>query len=204
MARALHRRQAAVLVFMLGSLLGMLAWSSVASASNPADDPALLSLAIEEDQYDYAHRCTRKPTPGALRLQDWIERHYSGDPWGIVRCERLSKHTRSLHSEGRALDWHLDAKVGRDRRAANALIELLLATDALGNPNALARRMGVQEIIYNCRIWASGSASLERYDVCDQKRVDRTTAHRDHLHIGLNWPGAKLETSFWRSGLADL
>jgi hypothetical protein len=28
--------------------------------------------------------------------------------------------------------------------------------------------------------------------------VDDTTAHRNHIHIGLNWRGAKMKSSFWR------
>jgi hypothetical protein len=167
---------------------------------NPADDPALLNTPIEEDGYDHAHKCFRQPQPGTKLLQDWIDRHFRGEPWGIVRCEKLTKTTRSLHSEGRALDWHLEARNGAERRAAYSLIEMLLATDSLGNTNALARRMGVQEIIFDCQSWFSGSEGLGRYDACNRKRVDRTTAHKDHVHIGLNWAGAKGLTSFWKSG----
>jgi hypothetical protein len=29
------------------------------------------------------------------------------------------------------------------------------------------------------------------------KNVDRTTAHRDHIHFGLSWAGARKRTSFW-------
>lgn len=189
-------------IAILGFALAVMALAPAAPAANPADHPALLNTPIEEDAYDYAHRCGRKAQPGTRALQRWIDRHYPGQAWGIVRCERLTKTTRSLHSEGRALDWHLDAKKGRERRAANALIEQLLASDQLGNGHAMARRMGVQEIIFNCRSWFSGSDALGRYSGCKRKKVDRTTAHRDHIHIGLNWAGAKARTSFWRSTLA--
>jgi len=170
---------------------------------NPADDPALLNTPIEEDGYDHAHKCLRKAQPGMRLLQGWIDRHFRGEPWGILRCEKLTKTTRSLHSEGRALDWNLDARNGAERRAAYSLIEMLLATDSLGNTSALARRMGVQEIIFDCRSWFSGSDGLGRYDACNRKRVDRTTAHKDHVHIGLNWAGAKGLTSFWKAGLGS-
>jgi hypothetical protein len=44
---------------------------------------------------------------------------------------------------------------------------------------------------------------MEPYSVCQGRgRVDRTSAHRDHIHIGLNLVGAKAQTSFWRSSLA--
>jgi hypothetical protein len=29
--------------------------------------------------------------------------------------------------------------------------------------------------------------------------VDDPTAHRNHVHIGMNWAGARMKTSFWRS-----
>jgi hypothetical protein len=28
-------------------------------------------------------------------------------------------------------------------------------------------------------------------------RVDDTNAHRDHIHFGLSWPGARMRTTFW-------
>jgi hypothetical protein len=28
--------------------------------------------------------------------------------------------------------------------------------------------------------------------------VDETQAHMNHIHIGVNWPGARMKTSFWR------
>lgn len=195
------RRRALIAIGCVG--LALAAAPAAGAFPNPADDAALVNQPIEEDGYDHAHKCLRKPQPGTKLLQGWIDRHFRGESWGIVRCEKLTKRTRSLHSEGRALDWHLDARNGAERRAAYSLIELLLATDQLGNPNALARRMGVQEIIFNCQSWFSGSEGLDRYDACNAKRVDRTTAHKDHVHIGLNWQGAKALTSFWKSGLAS-
>jgi hypothetical protein len=43
---------------------------------------------------------------------------------------------------------------------------------------------------------------MEPYSACytekgmPRKRVDRTTAHRDHIHFGLSW-AARKRTSFW-------
>jgi hypothetical protein len=170
--------------------------------TNPADSPELLGSPIEDPHYDFAHHCGPRTTPGIRLLQRWVDAHYPGVSWGVYRCERLDKHSRSLHSEGRALDWHLDAGRKRERRAANDLINLLLAPDDEGNVHALARRMGIQELIFNCRAWFAGEDGMEPYSVCrGGAHVDRTTAHRDHVHIGLNWAGAKARTSFWRSSL---
>ena len=169
---------------------------------NPAD--RLADRLIDDQSYDHATRCRRNPSAGALALQDWLTLHVRGTSWGIMRCEKLSRRNYSLHAEGRALDWHLDASDPADRRAARRLIDLLLATDRAGNPQALARRMGIQEIIWNCRSWWAGSERMGDYSVCfsaaGKRRdgVSTTLAHRDHIHLGLNRAGAAKRTSFWR------
>ena len=171
-------------------------------AGNPAD--RLAHLPVEDYRYDHASRCHRRPSRGARALERWLGRNSRGSSWGIMRCEKLGSENYSLHAEGRALDWQLDARRARDRRAARRLIHLLLATDRAGNPHALARRMGVQEIIWDCKSWWSGSDRMERYSACydrrgrRKRRLSRTLAHRDHVHIGLNRSGARLRTSFWR------
>jgi hypothetical protein len=168
---------------------------------NPADK--LDKLPIEGYRYDLSRRCTKHPTPGALAMVSWLQHHSAGEFWGIMRCEKLGPHNYSLHADGRAIDWHLDVHTAAGRKAAKRLINLLLAPDELGNEHALARRMGVQEIIWNCTAWWSGPGGMERYSVCyDQKghklHVDDTTAHRNHVHIGLNRLGARKLTSFWK------
>jgi hypothetical protein len=173
---------------------------------NPAD--GLAALPIDDFAYDTARRCTRSPKPGTLALQSWIGRHFRGVSWGIMRCEKLGRRDYSLHAEGRALDWHLDVHDALDRADAERLIGMLLAPDQLGNPEALARRMGVQEIIWDCRSWWAGSPALEKYPACFNKHgkrrrhVDETLAHRNHVHIGLNLRGAAKRTSFWRARMA--
>lgn len=170
-------------------------------AGNPADK--LLDVPLEDYRYDYARKCRKRPMPGMVALEAWLGKNTRGESWGIMRCEKLSKKNWSLHSEGRALDWRLNVHDRSERKAADKLINLLLAPDSAGNPHALARRMGIQEIIWNCQAWWSGSDAMAPYSVCFDKRgkrrrVDDTTAHRNHVHIGLNLPGARRQTSFWR------
>jgi hypothetical protein len=63
--------------------------------------------------------------------------------------------------------------------------------------------MGVEEIIWDCGYWSAGMDQYRPYAPCLSKRgklrrkVDKTIAHRDHLHIGLNKAGAAKKTSFW-------
>jgi hypothetical protein len=171
-------------------------------AGNPVN--RLIAKPLEGYRYDYARRCRRHPMPGALRLERWLDAHFRGVSWGIMRCEKLGRRNYSLHAEGRAIDWHLSVHSAGDRRAAGRLILMLLATDRAGNPHALARRMGVQEIIWNCRSWWSGAERMGRYSYCydrhgrRRRHLDETQAHRNHVHIGLNLAGARLRTSFWR------
>jgi hypothetical protein len=174
--------------------------ATVALTGNPADK--LASQPLEAPRYDYAHRCIGRPQRGTKLLEAWLTAHWAGESWGIVRCEKFSgRAIWSLHAEGRALDWRLDAARAGERAAAQRLIKLLLAPDRTGAPAALARRMGVQEIIFDCRSWWAGAAGMGPYSACRSRGVDRTTAHRDHVHIGLDWPGARAQTSFWRSAL---
>ncbi len=170
-------------------------------AHNPAD--RMTGIPIDGYRYDRATHCVKRPAAGASAMIAWLGSHVRGVSWGTNRCERLGDGY-SLHAEGRAIDWHLDVRVPADRRAARRLIGLLLAPDRAGNEHAVARRMGVQEIIWNCRSWWSGSDRMGPYSVCfdrrgrPRKHVDHTQAHRNHVHIGLSRAGARMRTSFWR------
>jgi hypothetical protein len=174
---------------------------ALGATANPADK--LADLAIDDYAYDRATDCRKRPTPGALALVDWLETNARGIFWGIMRCERWGKNSASLHAEGRAVDWHLDASRPADRREARRLIDLWLATDLAGNEHALGRRMGIQEIIWNCHSWWSGADLMGEYSACYtkrgrlRKRVNYTEAHKDHIHIGLSRAGARKRTSFW-------
>lgn len=172
-----------------------------AVAKNPAD--ALAELPLEESTYDPATKCSKGAKPGMTALVQWLGTNARGAFWGTYRCEKWGKHSASLHAEGRAVDWALDVDDRAQRREAERLIALLLAPDKLGQPQALARRMGVEEIIWDCSYWGAGMPQFRPYSPCLSKRgklkrkVDKTIAHRDHLHIGMTKRGAAKKTSFW-------
>jgi hypothetical protein len=168
---------------------------------NPANQ--LASLPPDEIEYDRARRCDPKTKPGVVRFTRWLQRNARGVFWGSYRCEKWGKREASLHAENRAIDWHLDASDAGDKRAARALIRLLLAPDKVGTPHALARRMGVEEIIWDCSYWAAGMEQFVKYSPCfnkhgePRKRVNKTIAHRDHIHFGMSKRGAAARTTFW-------
>jgi hypothetical protein len=194
-------------LIILGALGIALVVCGVAGAGhlgrNPANLPKLIDKPIEDLNYDRARHCQQGDRPGAVALARWLESHTRGELWGIYRCEKWGKHSASVHAEGRAIDWRLDAGVTKEKRAAMHLIHLLMESDRNGQQFALARRMGVQGLIFNCKSWFGGD--LGPYSACYRENgkkdpdVDRTTAHKNHIHIELNWAGARKKTSFWRS-----
>jgi hypothetical protein len=196
-------RAATALGLVLVCLAALALPASAGLVPNPANDPSLLAKPIEDYGYDDADHCVKAAQPGARALQGWLEHNVRGESWGIVRCEKWGPNEFSVHADGRAIDWHLDARRPKERRAAMNLIDTLLATDNNGNEHALARRMGVQGIIFDCRSWWSGMDEMGEYSACEgNKTPDPTTAHRDHVHIELNWDGARKRTSFWGSPAA--
>ena len=91
-----------------------------------------------------------------------------------------------------------------DAKLSRRVALKFLAPDRVGTPRALARRMGVEEIIWDCSYWAAGMEQFKPYSPCFNKhgelrrRVNKTVAHRDHIHFGLSKAGAKARTTFWR------
>lgn len=168
--------------------------------TNPANDPALLNVRLDRSNYDYADRCVKRPPKGAKKLSRFMRQHSRRSAFvGIIRCESLGSG-KSVHAEGRAVDIGLDARTKRDKRAAMAMIHTWLERDDDGRRAALARRMGVQMIIYNCKIWQANEKKMSTYGYCSGGRrgVNPTAAHIDHMHVELTRKAAKLKTSYWR------
>jgi hypothetical protein len=167
-------------------------------AANPANK--LLTRGIDPIEYDRATKCNGgKVWSGTKAMVAWLERNARGADWGEYRCELWGKHEASVHSDGRAIDWH-----PATMRDGHALVRLLLAPDKAGNPAALARRMGVQGLIFDCQSWfGAGDGTLGNYSYCygkngkRKKNIDLTQAHIDHVHIELNRLGAAMKTTFW-------
>jgi hypothetical protein len=185
-----------------------LAIPAVASAlpslkANPANK--LLSRGIDPVQYDRATKCNGGHIPvGTKAMVSWLEQNAAGVNWGEYRCEMWGKHEASIHSAGRAIDWH-----PATMRDGHALVRLLLAPDKAGNAAALARRMGVQGVIFDCQSWfGSSDGQLGDYSYCygkhgkRKKNLDPTQAHMNHVHIELNLRGAAKKTTFWNKNVS--
>lgn len=204
MKKAMARFALLVALFALAASASASAYRLPADLAPVRGNPAekLARLAIDEVAYDRAAQCIPRPGRGVLAAVHWLERNADGINWGIYRCEKWGKGSASLHAESRAIDWH-----PASREAAAELIELLLAPDRAGNEHALARRMGIQELIWDCAYWGAGAPQFSDYGYCfgrngkRRKGLNPTAAHADHIHIGFTKAGARGRTSFWKATL---
>jgi hypothetical protein len=188
----------------LTAAITFLTLAAPSPAKNPADP--LRHQPMDPEIYQPATHCTHRPARGALMLQSWLTINRKlGVSFGIEECRHVhGSRTISLHAEGRALDWGLNAFSPSEGVEGRYLMRLFLARDRSGIPHALARRMGIEELIFNCRYWASGMNAPRRYGYCYdasgalKDHLDPAQAHQNHIHIGLNKLGARGKTSFWR------
>lgn len=162
--------------------------------------PASSRVAPLEDYAPYqpATRCAPAAKPGTAVLARWMVNRYGGRFGGISRA---CGSGRSEHHEGRAFDWSVDVRRPADRRRVARLMRDLFAPDAAGEPDALARRMGIMYVIWNDRIWSAWSgfrAEPYRSSSCPSvRRCSRTLRHRDHVHVSLSWRAARGNTSWY-------
>jgi hypothetical protein len=190
-------------IFLAAALIALLVSGYAFAAKqtlrpNPADDPALVDKRLDPNRYDGADGCVRREPKGMRQLVRWMKRNTKRNAiYGTIRCDG------GVHGTGRALDWMLDARKKGQKRKAMRVINTWLAKDRRGRPNALARRMGIQLIIYNCRWWQAGDRGWQRYSACGggKRNADPTQGHIDHIHVELTRPASKLLTSFWRTDL---
>jgi len=142
--------------------------------------------------------CKQKPKAGVLMLADWLVARGGG--YGPISRPCAGSST-SEHKESRAFDWLLDARSDTDQALAAALLDEILAPDDLGEPHALARRMGIMYVIWNDRMYASYDGFVAKDYLssgCRSKRTcSPTLRHRDHMHISLTRQGARGTTSWY-------
>ena len=148
--------------------------------------PAALDVAAP---YQEGTRCLTENQPGAVAFAKLLNTTYGTRTYGILR------KCAAEHGEGRALDWMINAAKPDQLALANALTRWLVAPDAQGRPGAMARRFGINYIIWNrhqWKAWAPERGWINYYGV---------SPHTDHIHFSFNWDGAYKRTSWW-SGVA--
>jgi hypothetical protein len=152
--------------------------------------------------YTSPTKCRPKPKPGVQAFADLLMKTYPDTKWiGISRtCHGTPT---SDHQEGRALDWGRSVSVPSERADVKDLLAWLFATDRYGDRDAMLRRLGIDYLIWNRRIWGTWTQSWEVYCVqkpsgCKDPDTHQVLdPHTSHLHISFGWPGAREQTSFW-------
>jgi hypothetical protein len=156
--------------------------------------PALADPPV--DPYQIYRAATCQPfveQPGVVAFRAMLNEHY-GIGGGIHACSGFE------HGEGRALDWMVNHFDPVQDAMASEVLDWLLATDAAGNPHAMARRLGIGNIIWNgqsIELWSYNAAKVwEPYLPCVPGSAPGV-CHTNHIHIAFSWAGALQQTSWF-------
>ncbi len=127
--------------------------------------------------------CDPVDKPGVEAFGNLVGSNYGREDFSTSRTCTGSK---SEHYDGRALDWPLNASDPRDRRIGDGAVTWL--TD---NDGEMAKRFGIQSIIWNSHSWKPDGKGWQGYV--------GESAHTDHVHFSFSWDGAMMRTSWWTS-----
>ena len=182
---------------LAGHLVVVAATVAVTSTGTIGDARAVLPApgfgsAIDDYQpYDGQSTCSPSPQAGVSTFRSTVLKTYLG-----TRDSGISRNCgiggQSEHKEGRAWDWGVRINNPAEAAAAQSLLNWLLASDEYGNPNAMARRLGIMYVIWNRRIWKSYQP--ER----GWQSYGGASPHTDHVHFSFSWAGAFQTTSWWQ------
>jgi hypothetical protein len=210
--RCRSTRATRLLLALIATLLVLAVDASPADAASPPTFPVpvpavRLPAAIEAPSpYLPQTDCDLVLRPGTVGLMRLLLHTYrDGTNLGILQSCQAEQVT-SEHSDGRALDFGLNARNAHQRAEAQAFLSWLFATDRTGHRQAMARRLGVMYAIYDSKIRAVWDTQWTPYlpSVCRGGAGDDTTCHRTHIHISLSWAGALGQTSFWTGRVAAI
>lgn len=167
------------LAFAGGSAFGL---ATSAPPSPTKTLPAELDFA---PKYQEGYRCLSGDLPGPTGFAKLLNSHYGTHIYGINRT------CAAEHGEGRALDWMVNAYKADGLALGNEITRWLSAPDAEGRPGAMARRFGINYIIWNRQMWRA-------YDPArGWAPYSGVSPHTDHIHISFTWDGAYQQTSWW-------
>jgi hypothetical protein len=139
--------------------------------------------------YHRATYCTGGAQSGAVDLGEYIREAFpglintaiAGRGIQIYNCRSVSgSGSRSIHSEGRALDVFIPTQGGRADNAQGDRIANWLVENA--------ETIGVQMLIWDRTLWKPGR---------DGRCYTGSHPHHDHIHIELNWEAARRQTGFF-------
>lgn len=189
---------------------------------NEAEIQAAATLPIEDFRYDrlvlkgYAYDvCAGGIRPGASRTFTELQSRFGGSSGTMYSCRErwdsvndfdcngtVSNSSSSFystcwsnHARGQAIDLMVgQTSSGYNSARGRAVVDWLLAPDAAGNANAMARRLGIQQILFADRCWNSdGDRGISRWSHMRECGI----GHFDHIHIDMTNAGAAGNVSYW-------
>ncbi|KGN40898.1 peptidoglycan-binding domain-containing protein [Knoellia aerolata] len=183
------RALGAVTVSLLSIPMGLsLSGGSASALATGVPLPPTKVLPAELDiapKYQEGYRCLSGNLPGPTAFAKLLNGHYGTHIYGINRT------CAAEHGEGRALDWMVNAYTADGLALGNAITRWLSAPDAQGRPGAMARRFGINYIIWNRQMWRA-------YDPArGWAPYSGVSPHTDHIHLSFTWDGAYQQTSWW-------
>ncbi len=137
--------------------------------------------------------CAGKTQPGTIRLKNYLQHYFpTTRASGLYNCRKIANSNEwSLHAEGRAVDHFVNVNNAAQKKAGDAILYAFTKKDKNAVPAGLAQRWGVQEIIWNCKIWTAARADegVRAYGPCSTSSSP-TIRHEDHVHIAQHRVGA--------------
>lgn len=159
---------------------------ALAAPAIPSFGPTIEAFAA----YDGQKLCDPTTKVGTAALRSLLMTAYTstGD-LGIVRACDIGGI--SEHKEGRAWDWAVNVSNATQEKSAQSFFAWAFAPDKYGNPDAMARRLGIMYMIHNQQIWSAYNAAA------GWRPYTGPNPHTDHVHFSLSWPGARKSTTYW-------
>ncbi|MEN8042023.1 MAG: hypothetical protein ABFR95_11025, partial [Actinomycetota bacterium] len=141
--------------------------------------------------------CDPTAKEGVSEFRRILVRNYGIGATIERQCDVTWGYEFSYHKMGLALDWRVDVVEPDEWAKGLSLIDWLLSDDTDENEFAMARRLGITQIIWNNRIWSSDRPTWRVYCQTDACLANRTLRHDDHMHISFSVEGAYLHTSYY-------
>ncbi len=132
---------------------------------------------------DIPRSCTSGAQAGTTAFAQYVIARFQTRNLGTFNCRSVrGGSSLSLHGEGRAFDAGLNVSNAAEKARGDQLFLWTIQN---------AANIGAQEIIWNRQIWTPRKG-LHVYS--------GENPHVDHVHIGLNWDGARQLSPFFTTG----
>jgi hypothetical protein len=155
-----------------------------AQAAIPAPPTKALPVALDaRTPYTAQVSCDPRAKPGVTAFAALMTARYKTGSVGKFRpCQGYT----SEHYDGRAMDWMLNVNNANQKAIANSVTAWLSR-----NNGAMARRFGINYIIWNKKMWR------EYRPEQGWTAYTGSSPHTDHIHFSFAWDGAMKRTSWW-------